>query len=78
MKWIEKKAKAGRKSVARDTKPTEAEETGGAEVIDMMALLKRSVQVGGRKGTSSAPAKSKSQTPSKTKRKSSGSRRKAG
>jgi DNA end-binding protein Ku len=75
MKWIEKKVKVGRKG-ARKTEPAEAKETSGAEVIDMMELLKKSVHEGGRK--KGAAGKTKRQPASKTKRKSSGGRRKTG
>jgi DNA end-binding protein Ku len=77
MKWIEKKARMGRKGATGKAQPAEAEETGSAEIIDMMELLKKSMKKGEKERTSGVSAKKKSQTASKRKRKSSGNRRKA-
>lgn len=76
MKWIEKQAKTGKKP-APEAETAEPEESGGAEVIDIMSLLKKSVRQSGKKGKSARPSR-KTKAKSKTKRKSSPRRRKTG
>ena len=77
MKWIEKKARTGHKRATGNAQLAEAEETGSAEVIDIMELLMKSMKKGDKKRTSGVSAKKKSQAANKRKRKSLGNRRKA-
>lgn len=78
MKWIEQKARAGKKGAVVETETEEPAESGGAEIIDLMELLKKSVKQGGRKHGSGAQSKPKSQAKSKPKRKSASTKRKSG
>jgi non-homologous end joining protein Ku len=59
MQWIEKKAQAGNKAAAPEPETEEPRGGGGAEIIDMMALLKKSVKQSGGSGTTSGRAKTK-------------------
>src|SRR5680860_1199036 len=47
MKWIDKKARAGDKGVVPKEEPEQSDASEGAEIIDMMALLKKSVKKDG-------------------------------
>jgi DNA end-binding protein Ku len=76
MQWIEKKARAGKKGVAVEKESAEASESGGAEIIDMMELLQKSMQQGKAKG--GAKPRSKTQAKRKPARKASPSKRKSG
>jgi DNA end-binding protein Ku len=84
MQWIEKKARAGKKGATQEAEPKEAEE-GGAEIIDMMELLKKSVKQGGgakrgsqAKSPTKSRARTKRQAKSKTSRQSAAAGRKRG
>ena len=70
MEWIQKKAKAGGLEVPPESAEEPGEEEGGGKVIDMMELLKKSVE--GKGG------KTRAKTPSSKKKKASGSGKKTG
>lgn len=70
MEWIQKKAKAGGLEVPPESADEPGEEEGGGKVIDMMELLKKSVE--GKGG------KTRTKTTSSKKKKASGSGKKTG
>lgn len=70
MEWIQKKAKAGGLEVPSESADEPGEEEGGGKVIDMMELLKKSVE--GKGG------KTRAKTTSSKKKKASGSGKKTG
>ncbi len=70
MEWIQKKAKAGGLEVPPESAEEPGEEEGGGKVIDMMELLKKSVE--GKGG------KTRAKTTSSKKKKASGSGKKTG
>ncbi|MAU02207.1 MAG: Ku protein [Anaerolineaceae bacterium] len=70
MEWIQKKAKAGGLEVPPESADEPGEEEGGGKVIDMMELLKKSVE--GKGG------KTRAKTTSSKKKKASGSGKKTG
>ncbi len=70
MEWIQKKAKAGGLEVPPESAEEPGEEEGGGKVIDMMELLKKSVE--GKSG------KTRTKTTSSKKKKASGSGKKTG
>ena len=68
MEWIQKKAKAGGLEVPPESAEEPGEEEGGGKVIDMMELLKKSVEGKGGKsrGTTSSKKKKASGSGKKT------------
>lgn len=60
MKWIDKKARAGDKGVAPPAESEQSDASEDAQIIDMMALLKKSVKKdGGTRRTSGAKSQAK-------------------
>ncbi|HKR66459.1 MAG TPA: Ku protein [Thermoanaerobaculia bacterium] len=67
-KLVAKKEKK-REDVVRVAEEKGAEEEGGGEVVDLMAVLSRSLQQGGRKAPKKAPASRKRSTSTSSKKK---------
>jgi DNA end-binding protein Ku len=68
MKLIEERAKAG--ELEGSTAPVPKAEAPGAKVVDLMALLKRSLDEGPRKPAKKAPARTAAKAPKKAAKKS--------
>jgi DNA end-binding protein Ku len=64
MKLIEERAESG--ELEGSTAPVPKPEATGAKVVDLMALLKRSLDEGPRKPAKKAPAKTSKKTPART------------
>jgi DNA end-binding protein Ku len=64
MKLIEERAESG--ELEGSTAPVPKAEATGGKVVDLMALLKRSLDEGPRKPAKKAPAKTSKKTPAKT------------
>jgi DNA end-binding protein Ku len=64
MKLIEERAESG--ELEGSTAPVPKPEATGAKVVDLMALLKRSLDEGPRKPAKKAPAKTSKKAPAKT------------